>query len=56
MKYIILLLLITSCSSSKITEIKREVKTEKERIHFKKPLLKYIHKKNVIKRTQIAYI
>jgi hypothetical protein len=56
MKYIILLLLITSCSSSKTTEIKREVKTEKERIHFKKPLLKYIHKKNVSKRTQIAYI
>lgn len=52
MKYIILLLLITSCSSSKITE----VKTEKERIHFKKPLLKYIHKKNVSKRTQLAYI
>jgi hypothetical protein len=52
MKYIILLLLITSCSSSKITE----AKTEKERIHFKKPLLKYIHKKNVSKRTQIAYI
>ena len=48
--------MITSCSSSKTTEIKREVKTEKERIHFKKPLLKYIHKKNVSKRTQIAYI
>lgn len=48
--------MITSCSSSKITEIKREVKTEKERIHFKKPLLKYIHKKNVSKRTQLAYI
>jgi hypothetical protein len=56
MKYIILLLLITSCSSSKTTEIKREVKTEKERIHFKKPLLKYIHKKNVSQRTQLAYI
>jgi hypothetical protein len=56
MKYIILLLLITSCSSIKITEIKKEVKTEKERIHFKKPLLKYIHKKNVSKRTQLAYI
>jgi hypothetical protein len=52
MKYIILLLLITSCSSSKIAE----VKTEKERIHFKTPLLKYIHKKNVSKRTQLAYI
>ena len=48
--------MITSCSSSKITEIKREVKTEKERIHFKKPLLKHIHKKNVSKRTQLAYI
>ena len=51
MKYLILLLLITSCSS-KITE----VKTEKEKIHFKSPLLKYIHKKNVSQRTQLAYI
>lgn len=55
MKYIILLLLITACSSSKITEVKT-VKTEKERIHFKTPLLKYIHKRNVSKRTQLAYI
>ena len=52
MKYLILLLLITSCSSSKITEIK----TEKERIHFKSPLLKYIHKKNISQRTQLTYI
>ena len=44
--------MITSCSSSKITEIK----TEKERIYFKSPLLKYIHKKNVSQRTQLAYI
>lgn len=44
--------MITACSSSKITE----VKTEKERIHFKTPLLKYIHKKNVSQRTQLAYI
>ena len=52
MKYLILLLLITSCSSIKITEIK----TEKERIHFKSPLLKYIHKKNISQRTQLTYI
>ena len=52
MKYIILLLLITSCSSTKIVE----VKTEKEKIHFKSPLLKYIHKKNVSQRTQLVYI
>ena len=44
--------MITACSSSKITE----VKTEKEKIHFKTPLLKYIHKKNVSQRTQLAYI
>lgn len=53
MKYIILLLLVTACSSNKITEIKTE---KKEKIHFKSPLLKYIHKKNVSQRTQIAYI
>jgi hypothetical protein len=52
MKYIILLLLITACSSNKIVE----VKTEKEKIHFKRPLLKYIHKKNVSQRTQLTYI
>jgi len=54
MKYIIIiiLVLVSACSSSKVTE----VKTEKERIHFKTPLLKYIHKRNVSKRTQLAYI
>ena len=52
MKYLILLLLVTSCATSEVTEIK----TEKERIHLKSPLLKYIHKKNVSQRTQLAYI
>ena len=50
MKYIILLLLVTSCSSSKVT------KTDTQRKQYKSPTDRYFQKKLSGKRIQIAYI
>jgi len=50
MKYIILLLLVTSCSSSKVTKVDTQLK------HYKNPTDRYFQKKISVKRTQLAYI
>jgi hypothetical protein len=50
MKYIILLLLVTACSSTKIK------KEQTLKIHYKSPTDRYFQKKLNSKRTQLAYI
>lgn len=50
MKYIILLLLVTACSSSKVTKV------DTQRKHYKNPTDRYFQKKLSGKRTQLAYI
>ena len=51
MKYIILLLLVTACSSSKVT-----TKIDTPRKHYKNPTDRYFQKKLSGKRTQLVYI
>jgi len=52
MKYIILLLLVTACSSTKVTPMK--VETLKTR--YKNQTERYFQKKKMNQRQQLAYI
>lgn len=50
MKYIILLILVTACSSSKT------IKIDTPRKHYKNPTERYFQKRLASKKTQLVYI